>query len=456
MGRLRIDIHSLIPVICLILSMNLQIHANTDGRGTNDSNRKPDDIEIKRLMKEMAEWGIAASQERDRRAEETYTQKGAKIVWRNREPLAQYPENAALLYYRALRFLPTPDETVAKLINNVFGGDQPDARIRTYLGHCLESIRLAGVASQIPSCVWGRIEGDDYRAFKRMLSPLVEVIALDARTLAADGHYRAALDRCTTLQRMSIHVGSNTQLYSPGAYPSGIARATHILGIMPPDTSTLLWFRSQLVAVRGFSPSAIDTAEREYRRILNGLPKTLKNYEKLIKKAGTSARKQTRDAVADDRLQELTPKELRLVLEPYERYLDACYRIIDSNLSYEQTCAELKMLYDSTKARYGSDPIIAGCLTSWDRMSWNYNWQVWYQAGDNALKTALEIYLIKAETGDLPAVLPDRCPKDPFSGKDFQYDETEQGFRLSCRVRPINRSLKWQFDFKISDGKREQ
>ena len=47
MGRLRIDIHSLIPVICLILSMNLQIHANTDGRGTNDSNQKSkEDIEM--------------------------------------------------------------------------------------------------------------------------------------------------------------------------------------------------------------------------------------------------------------------------------------------------------------------------------------------------------------------------------------------------------------------------
>lgn len=63
-----------------------------------------------------------------------------------------------------------------------------------------------------------------------------------------------------------------------------------------------------------------------------------------------------------------------------------------------------------------------------------------YRAELNALKAAIEIYLIRAQKGNLPDSLLGGLPKDPFSGKDFEYETTDDGFILRCRARDIEAS----------------
>ena len=67
----------------------------------------------------------------------------------------------------------------------------------------------------------------------------------------------------------------------------------------------------------------------------------------------------------------------------------------------------------------------------------------------NALKAALDIYIIKAKTGRLPNALPAGLPKDLFSGKDFEYAKTKEGFVLSCQGKDLDKDEFDQYEFKV-------
>jgi len=54
-----------------------------------------------------------------------------------------------------------------------------------------------------------------------------------------------------------------------------------------------------------------------------------------------------------------------------------------------------------------------------------------FKTYNNAIRVAIELYLIKAKTTDLPDKLPIGLPKDLFSGKDFEYEKTADGFVIS-------------------------
>jgi len=68
----------------------------------------------------------------------------------------------------------------------------------------------------------------------------------------------------------------------------------------------------------------------------------------------------------------------------------------------------------------------------------------------NAIRTAIEIYLMKTETGQLPEMLPANLPKDPFSGQDFEYEATEEGFVFRCREKEIGINKVLEYEFVIA------
>jgi len=71
------------------------------------------------------------------------------------------------------------------------------------------------------------------------------------------------------------------------------------------------------------------------------------------------------------------------------------------------------------------------------------------EAGSSALRTAVEVYLTKAETGQLPEVLPNNLPADPFSGKPFEYTRTTDGFVLRCQGKDLDRNEAYEYEFKV-------
>jgi hypothetical protein len=121
--------------------------------------------------------------------------------------------------------------------------------------------------------------------------------------------------------------------------------------------------------------------------------------------------------------------------------------LADSEMTDEQRLAEMqKVLYELGEAfRIGSTfglpwHLIDGRL---------FESQVRHTAQINSIKAAVNVYLVLAKTGQLPEKLPDHLPKDPYSGQDFEYETTKEGFVLRCRVKPIKERKVRQYEFKV-------
>ena len=78
-----------------------------------------------------------------------------------------------------------------------------------------------------------------------------------------------------------------------------------------------------------------------------------------------------------------------------------------------------------------------------------YDFQVEQEAWINGIKTAVEVYLVLAKTGKLPEKLPDHLPKDPFTGKDFGYEITDEGFALRCAGEEFKKRKKSLLEFRV-------
>jgi hypothetical protein len=68
----------------------------------------------------------------------------------------------------------------------------------------------------------------------------------------------------------------------------------------------------------------------------------------------------------------------------------------------------------------------------------------------NAIRTAVGIYIIKAETGQLPDTIPAGSPKDLLSGKDFEYEKTSDGFILRCQGKDLSKDMFHEYEFKVA------
>jgi hypothetical protein len=75
--------------------------------------------------------------------------------------------------------------------------------------------------------------------------------------------------------------------------------------------------------------------------------------------------------------------------------------------------------------------------------------EVRHKTSVNALNCALGIYAHKAGTGELPDEIPADSPKDLFSGGNFEYEKTKDGFVLRCRGRDLFKNEIHEYEFKV-------
>jgi len=122
-------------------------------------------------------------------------------------------------------------------------------------------------------------------------------------------------------------------------------------------------------------------------------------------------------------------------------------------MPYPQKYSELQELAEELtyKTYYGGDPIRIISFYMLTNVVEQHDIYVRSVAYFNAIRAAIEIFLIKAETGQLPDALQDDLPKDPFSGQDFEYEVTEEGFSLRCWEKEISENRVWQYEFKVQD-----
>jgi hypothetical protein len=348
------------------------------------------------------------------------------------------PDNAALLYYQAFLLRPEPDFDTFLHFDSVLDGAQPDEKVREYLNmvETRETLRLAAAATEILDCSWGIIRSEGGYSLSIVtgeLRQLVLLLEVDARTLAADGDYRAALDRCLSIRRLAQHIadeGLIGYLVSMSCQRRAFYCIQYVLSSMSPDTDTLSWLQAQLGTVQGAPPSP----GRAMEITLDDNLELFRTHLELLETWRESVLERIEDDSARQEFLNLTDEEfIGRARESSISFLASLNRVIGSDMPYQQKNVEFQELKEQRANQTGGNS--AGIpsyymLDDVDDVIKYHDIYVARLANFNAIRAAIEIYLVKAETGQLPEMLPPHLPEDPFSGEDFEYEVTRQGFVL--------------------------
>lgn len=365
------------------------------------------------------------------------------------------PDNAALLYYQAFLLCPEPDTYTQESIYKVLRGTEPNEKVRKYLDQksCRQTIRLVKAASEISECDWGIRYS---QGFSFLLPQMVElrklsnILRLDAMRLAADSDYHAALERCLMMRRIARHAGDDViHLYavSSAIHTSALKCIQLILGDMKPDVETLKWLKNRLSYEYTVTSSPAGALEIDFELAMH----TLRINDKIINNIRHDLAEQTSDESEKKEVLNLSDEQiLTRARKPYERFINRTFQVMNGSMLYADKYAEIHKLTEELKNEYSNDPaanqIIMACAEQVLKL---YSLQVRDAARLNALRLAIEIYYICAKTDKLPGILPKGLPKDPYTGKDFQYRITEEGFVLGFDPGKIADFRVRQFNFRV-------
>ena len=359
------------------------------------------------------------------------------------------PDNAALLYYQAFLLYEQPDDSTRGLLKDLSQGNmEPNEKIIEYVEGCHTSLELAMVASEIPMCNWGVRFSEGFAAnlpFLAQVRSLYFLIIADARILAVEGAYKEAFSHCLAAKRMGQHMGDNMLISVLVAI--SIDRGANncirdILGSMPADAETLQWLKTQLATLptRALSVNHALKLEREVALITMQVENTDMLVETLTG-AGLE--------VSDEMLEAVDEMSLEKCRVHYSNHMSALQNILSATTTYAKKYRELEKLDEraKTEVQDNTDAVLTAFLVPATTKA--YNLSVRAHALNNATRTAVEVYIIKEKTGKLPDGLPADSPKDSFSGKDFEYEVTKNGFILSCQAEDLDKDEIHQYEFKV-------
>ena len=359
------------------------------------------------------------------------------------------PDNAAVLYYKAFMLYEPPDNTGPRLWDYWKGNIESNEKIEEFLKKNRRIINIVLDAASVDHCDWGL----DYSQGTEVLLPplhkareIFALLAAEATMQADRGDYRKALGRCISIYRMARHLNERPIIcYLVG---TAINSATHkyiitrFLSEMPQDTETLTWLRDELTEFDR-QPYSVKPALRWKREagIISMSPEKIDNA--------------VRSGLDDGPFKE---KVLKKILEAdkqffdrnktyWNKYMDAVQAAFD--LPYSQAYSKLKQLDEKPSKEFSKNPdatLTAACSPTWLKI---YTLSTRLGSHSNAIKAAIEIYIIRANTGKLPDALPAGLPRDLFSGKGFAYEKTRDGFVLRCRGKDLSKDKIYEYEFKV-------
>ena len=365
------------------------------------------------------------------------------------------PNNSALLYYQAYLLRPELDESTYLAMYEVLrDGAEPNEQIRKYLDQRItrKTIEVTEAAARIPRCNWGLRYSQGFGLNLCLVEPrqLAMLLALDAETLAKDGNYRVALSRCLTIRRLAGHLADHTiHMYAVALSldKMGIDHIGRILGAMPLDAETLTWLQEELATVHGAPQSPAKALQIDFEMALQ----TMRISPEILTRVRHQLVEKTENEGTKEKMRNLTDEDLvARASEPYSKFLSSALKVIRSNMTYTQKYAELQRITGNLEKGFSDDPaayqLISFCAAQILKF---YNLAVELTADINTLGTAIEIYQRKCKDGQLPTVLPEDVPKDPFTGRDFAYEITEDGFELLLPDDNIPEQRHRAYEFKV-------
>lgn len=357
------------------------------------------------------------------------------------------PDNAALLYYQGFLSLPQLSEEARSHLGDVARGKiTPDDQVREDIAKSNGAIHFAEAAAKVPACQWGVQFSEGFDALMPQMAQMrfmTYVLVADARVQVADGNNRGTLERCLMTETFAYHIGNDTlisYLVSISVRAMAYNCLQEVAAQAADDAELLQWLKNELAKspINTLSPARPLKFEIE---IFTDLMQ-MKNIEKLAGIMSDSNEEKAAEFVkkADA---EMLQKSRRIFTER----MNSAIKVWDTSMPYEQAHSHLKKMEnefdpnDPASATAGAFmPAITRILTLKTRI----------EAHANAIKAAIEVLLDRARTGRLADTLPAGLPKDTFSGKDFEYEKTKEGFILRCPGKDLDKDEINQYEFKLS------
>lgn len=357
------------------------------------------------------------------------------------------PDNAALLYYQAFLTVADLDREARTRIGDVATGKAPvEAKVREDIGKCRGAIDFAEAARDLRLCHWGFRYSQGFDALMPQLAQmrfLAFVLIADARVRASDGDYRMALDRCLMMDPFARHVGDDTlisYLVSVAVRRVGYECMESLIGQAAGDAELLKWLQSELATSEREPPFPITALKIEREIALDAM--TMDKIEELARVLTDSGEHGKRAEIIA-KANEQTMAEARRV---YSETMSSALTVLAGATPYEQAHRQLKQLEADLDP---NDPVTTMANALMPALARVLTIKTVQEAHAHATRAAVEICLHRATTGRLPATLPARLPKDPFSGRDFQYERTAMGFVLRCQGKDLDKDTIHEFVFTV-------
>lgn len=356
------------------------------------------------------------------------------------------PDNAALLYYQAFLSLAELDDEARKLIGDVAKGQvAPDDKVRKYIQDCHGAIEFAEAAADVPACNWGFRFSRGFEALMPQLSQgrfLAFVLLADARVRAADGDYRGALERCLMTGTLAHHVGDDTlisYLVSIAVRTLGYNCMQDVIGQAVGDVELLRWLQSELATDPGKELSPVRPLKIEMEIVLDVM--RMEKIDALARILAETDEKKMKEIVdaADEEI-------LAQARQVYAERSAALLKTLGMSLPYEQAHARLKKAATDFDPNDPASAAVGAFMPAIGRV---YTLKIRAETQANAVKAGVEICLARAKSGRLPETLPKGLPKDAFSGEDFEYKLTDDGFVLRCRKPDLDKNETYEYAFVL-------
>jgi len=362
------------------------------------------------------------------------------------------PDNAAVLYLRAFIIYEEPGRDINKMLDDLRDGKiKPNDQIRQYVQKNRPVIELVTTASQIPDCDWGR---DHSKGFDLMMPEIATVrklafmLVADSKIFLHDKDYKTSLERCLTIHRMARHIGDDLIISNLVGIAMNSLANEHIriiLSEMPADVETLEWLKNQMLEISAKTPSLIsailneaEISAREIRK--ERIDEILKDHsqEEILKK------------IPKEIIEKIRSGDEEYFAQSRKYYMDFIASVqAVFGLPYEDAQRELNKLSEKITKEAGTNPaafVTSIMSPSVAKLCTN---ETFSKTNFNAMNAAIDIYIVKAKTGQLPNELPKDMSKDLFSSKDFEYKKTIDGFILRCRGKDLDKDKIHEYEFKV-------
>jgi hypothetical protein len=357
------------------------------------------------------------------------------------------PDNAAVLYYRASLSYDANDAMLDKVSDLVRGKTGIDDEIREYVEKNRNAIKYFVDAGKAANCDWGMDYSEGMALQMPSYAPLrdlAKIVLADAKITAEAGDYSLALDRCLAVNKAAVHFSSDGILISHLVGISANALANGVLTDILPgisrDVKTLSWLKGQMLSVSSAVPSLKAAIYRDLQICGQDIRK--ERVDNILEMCGDDVPEQKAEIIrnGDEAFFEASRTN-------FLQYIAAMMSIIEQ--PYPQSHEGLLRLGEKPALESKENPHAILTRMLMPALHRCLSLDVRIRTHFNAVITALDLYVARAKTGRLPDALPQNALKDLFSGKDFEYEKTKDGFVLRCRGKDLDKDEIYEYEFKV-------